>query len=116
MRTFQSFDIENTHDWFRGQKFPLHISENSQCTLVGRLIFFDEAYLPGVGRNWGTKIAKRLGWSKWGRRAAKLDSWVYIKNSGDELRTIPFVWFVRSKPTFKPAFPVTLRVPDSERS
>lgn len=101
MITFTGRDLTNPHEWFKAQKFPLFISEDSQCTMWGRFIYFDQAFLPGVGRNWGTRIASRLGWSKWGRRAASLDTWIYINDAEKRLRHVPLVWFVRTKPTFR---------------
>lgn len=130
MITFTGRDLTNPHEWFNAQKFPLFISEDSQCTMWGRFIYFDQAFLPGISKNWGHKACisilrsagkfnprlapgqrptpkqrvQELLWLNINRLAYKaqdFDSWVYLKPSKDDARTMPFVWFVRSRPTLR---------------
>lgn len=99
MRTFTGKDIIDAGQWFRDQKFPLFISEDSRCALIGRFIFFDQALLPGVSKSWGYQLGKRFGWNRWTYRVQVLDNWIYLKGKGrEEARTIPFAWFVRTLP------------------
>lgn len=125
MITFQIHELENSRGWFTAQKFPLHISEDSECTLWGRFVYFDRALLPGAGKGWGDRASRwvynrtlflnpigrpgkqRLRAFLWIESAGladlirTLDTWIYTNKAEKRMRQIPFVWFIRSEPIFR---------------
>lgn len=111
---FTEKDLHDSAAWVRQLHAPVYVRDRSVCWKWGPIVIFDEALMPGVGKDWPRRLSKALA----GRvsekrrrtivRAARRVEFAWIctrerdENGGPvELRAFPFVWFTRRAPQFK---------------
>lgn len=98
---FSGYQPKEGQDWFKRQKLPLYIPVDAQVVIVGPFIFVDRAFLPGIETNWGYKLGRLKmvkAYPKLGRFLRTLDDTIYLEKGGESARTIPFAWFIRTRP------------------
>lgn len=103
MLSCQAFEIRDSEEWRETNPLPVHIARDAKLTFWGPFIFTRDAFLPGLGKNWGNKFRRsHIGqrFPRLGKAVNRLDWAIYFK--ADYPRTMPLVWPIRRRPDLYP--------------
>lgn len=111
---FTDTDLADAREWFRELHAPVYVWERSWCWKWGPLVIFDEALMPGVGKDWpgwiSTALAGRVSEKRRAaivRAARRVEfAWVFTRDRDEnggpvDFRAFPLVWVARRAPRFK---------------
>lgn len=99
MLTCRASEVRDPAEWCKTNRVPVYIAEDAKLTFWGPFMFTRDAFLPGLGKDWGHKFRRsRVGkhFPRLGKAVSRFDWAIYFK--ADKPRTMPLVWPIRRRP------------------
>lgn len=96
-------EVRGPMGWCKTNRIPVYLAMDAELTFWGPFMFTRDAFLPGLGKNWGNKFRRsHIGqrFPRLGKAVNRLDWAIYFK--ADYPRTMPLVWPIRTYPNLYP--------------